>query len=122
MASFQQGAGFRVAGSLVRKWVSPKGNFAMVTIDVYDSDRGRSKKIELRAFSADVIAAIDELRCRGTARGDGDHRPREDRRQGEEPREGGRVREMEDGPNRPGGEGRGREPRASGGTSEHAGA
>jgi hypothetical protein len=59
----QQGAGFRIAGSLVRKYIAPSGKVAFLTVDVYDSDNGRSTKFDLKTFGRDVMDDLGELRA-----------------------------------------------------------
>ena len=57
MGSFEEGAGFRVCGTVVRNWISPTGKFAALTLDVNRSPRGA--KIEMRAFHR---GSIDDIR------------------------------------------------------------
>lgn len=57
-----QGAGFRIAGSLVRKYIVPSGKVGFLTIDVYDSNKGRSTKFDLKAFDRSVLDDLDALR------------------------------------------------------------
>lgn len=57
--SFHHGAGFRVCGAVVRKFVAPSGKCAFLTLDV--NAHPRSKKIEFRAFSDDMIEEIGGL-------------------------------------------------------------
>lgn len=49
---FQQGAGFRICGSVVRLWSNDAGTFATMTLDVMVD--GRARKIDLRAFREQV--------------------------------------------------------------------
>lgn len=56
---FEQGAGFRICGAVVRRFVAQSGKAAFLTLDVV-GDRG-SKKIELRAFDRSMVADIGEL-------------------------------------------------------------
>lgn len=60
MSNFQHGAGFRIAGSLVRKWVAQSFKVARVTVAV-DHEKG-TKKIDLVSFAPDVIEEIAALR------------------------------------------------------------
>jgi len=57
--SFQHGAGFRIVGAIVRKFVNDKGTFGAMTLDVVAEPR--AKKIEVRAFDAGVIEEIGGL-------------------------------------------------------------
>lgn len=59
MSSFIHGAGFRIVGAVVRKFVAQSGKFAAVTIDV--NVPPRSRKIECRAFDAEMIDEIGQL-------------------------------------------------------------
>lgn len=52
-----QGAGFRIVGSVVRKFVAPSGKVAFLTLDV--TADGRSKKIDLRGFGD----TVEEIGC-----------------------------------------------------------
>jgi len=56
---FQHGAGFRICGAVVRKFVNGKHNFASLTLDVVGAPR--SKKIDLRAFDEDIVHQIGQL-------------------------------------------------------------
>lgn len=58
--SFQHGAGFRVCGAVVRRNVAPSGKCAFLTLDVVAHPR--SKKIEFKAFSNEMI---EEVGCLG---------------------------------------------------------
>lgn len=68
--SFHQGAGFRICGVVVRRFVAQSGKAAFLTLDVV-GDRG-SKKIELRSFDLSIVADIGQLgagqtvECTGT--------------------------------------------------------
>lgn len=68
--AFEQGAGFRICGAVVRRFVAQSGKAAFVTIDV-PGERG-SKKIELRSFDRSIVADIGSLgagqivECTGT--------------------------------------------------------
>jgi len=55
--SFAQGAGFRVCGSVVRRWTNPAGTFATLTLDVFAD--GRGKKLDFRAFKE----VVNEIGC-----------------------------------------------------------
>lgn len=57
MASWDQGAGWRMCGAVVRKWISPTGKFASLTIGV-PGNKGEIKH-EVRAFSSSGL--IDEI-------------------------------------------------------------
>lgn len=61
---FEQGAGFRVCGSVVRRWTNQAGTYATLTLDVFvvDAERGRSatKKLDFRAFRG-VVTEIAVL-------------------------------------------------------------
>ena len=57
--AFANGAGFRIAGNVVRRFVSQSGKFAALTVDV--NAHPRSKKIEMRCFSLDLIGEIESL-------------------------------------------------------------
>ena len=46
--SFTQGAGFRICGSVVRKWTSPTGKFGTLVLDVFVD--GKASKIDLVTF------------------------------------------------------------------------
>jgi len=58
MAGMQQGAGFRICGSVVRRFVVPSGKVAFLTLDVFAD--GHGKKIELRGFK-DMVEEIGVL-------------------------------------------------------------
>jgi hypothetical protein len=58
MSNFEQGSGFRIAGSVVRKYVNPQGTFASLTVEVFID--GRKKLLEMRAFK-DTVGDIAEL-------------------------------------------------------------
>lgn len=55
---FEQGAGFRVCGSVVRRWANQAGTYATLVLDVFvvDEERGRSanKKLDFRGFRGAV--------------------------------------------------------------------
>jgi len=59
LSAFRHGAGFRICGAVIRRWVSSSGKFATLTLDV--SAHPRSKKIQVRAFDQAVVAEIAEL-------------------------------------------------------------
>ncbi len=56
----ETGSGFRVCGYVVRKFVAPSGKVAFLVIDV-PGEKGRSSKIDLRAFDAEVIGDVGSL-------------------------------------------------------------
>ncbi len=58
--SWQHGAGFRVCGVVVRRFVPPSKKCAFVTVEA-PGDRGTPKKIDMRTFAADIIAEVDGL-------------------------------------------------------------
>lgn len=58
MAGMKQGAGFRICGSVVRRFVVPSGKVAFLTIDVFAD--GHGKKIDLRGFK-DMVEEIGSL-------------------------------------------------------------
>lgn len=53
-----QGAGFRICGSVVRKFVAPSGKIAFLTLDVFVD--GRGKKVDMRGFS-EMVEEIGTL-------------------------------------------------------------
>jgi hypothetical protein len=55
--SFQQGAGFRVCGAVVRRWTNPAGTFATCTLDVFVD--GKGKKLDFRGFKE----VVTEIAC-----------------------------------------------------------
>jgi len=64
MASWEKGAGFRICGHVVRvPFLARSGKFAKVTLAVPGGGRSGTgeKKIDVRAFEADVIAEIAQL-------------------------------------------------------------
>ncbi len=56
---FPNGAGFRVAGNVTRRFVSQSGKFAALTIDV--NRHPRSVKVEMRCFDLGIIGEIEKL-------------------------------------------------------------
>jgi len=56
--AFEQGSGFRISGSVVRKYVNPQGTFGALTVEVFVD--GRKKLLEIRAFK-DTTAAFSDL-------------------------------------------------------------
>lgn len=56
--AFEQDSGFRIAGSVVRKYVNPQGTFAALTVEAFVD--GRKKTLEMRAFK-EVVGDIAEL-------------------------------------------------------------
>jgi hypothetical protein len=56
---FQDGAGFRIAGNVVRRFVPQSRRCAFLTLDVNRSPK--PVKIEMRTFKADLIEEIDAL-------------------------------------------------------------
>lgn len=57
--SFEHGAGFRICGAVVRRFVPKSNKIAFVTLDVVSHPR--SKKIELRAFDRGLVEEISQL-------------------------------------------------------------
>jgi hypothetical protein len=58
--SFDRGAGFRICGHVVRKYVSPTGKFASLVIAT-PNQRGGETKHDVRAFDLPVVEQIHEL-------------------------------------------------------------
>lgn len=58
MAGMKQGAGFRICGSVVRRFVVPSGKVAFLTLDVFTD--GHGKKIDLRGFK-EMVEEIGTL-------------------------------------------------------------
>jgi hypothetical protein len=56
--SFTQGAGFRICGSVVRRFVVQSGKVAFLTLDVFAD--GHGKKIDLRGFK-EMVEEIGTL-------------------------------------------------------------
>lgn len=57
----EMGAGFRVCGFVVRRFVTPSGKAAFLTLDVPSEKAGKTKKIDLRAFDDEVIGDVGSL-------------------------------------------------------------
>lgn len=51
--AFEQGSGFRICGSVVRKWVASTNTVARLVLDVFVD--GKSKKLDMIAFKDPVI-------------------------------------------------------------------
>lgn len=58
--SFEPGAGFRICGYVVRRFVPQSGKCAFLTLDV-PNGRGKNAKIELRTFEHDLIVEVGAL-------------------------------------------------------------
>lgn len=59
-SDFTPGAGFRIVGYVVRRFVPPSGKVAFLTLDVPNS-KGKNNKIELRTFESDMITEVGAL-------------------------------------------------------------
>lgn len=57
---FEHGAGFRICGAVVRKWVSPTGKFASLVVGA-PNGKGKETKHDLRAFDPELVEQIHGL-------------------------------------------------------------
>jgi hypothetical protein len=55
----KKGTMFEITGSVVRRWVSPTGKFATITIGT--PGRAKEQKTQVRAFDSGVIGQIGAL-------------------------------------------------------------